>query len=670
MKSTEQLHKENPGSVFFARYADELAKKGKISEALEILKDGLKNNPYYAHGFYVLSDIYAIQNNGEESEKHLKRALELDPQYPSGLFKLGKYSLRKDPGGAKKYFETALIYEPDFSEIKNMLEKVSPETGLTDKTYSAAKKEQFDTAVPPEPLTEKPGELLKETVISGPEGKVFEDLSTESSESFGGVSDDLLTEDSEKGLSFKNKLPKESPVTEDIAESLLSFQTDAGPEKTGEEQLLEFNEQKEDSTLSDNSEIMLNIDEDSIPGYSDIMKRNSVDLKVQENSGLIELNENENYDLKSLDFSLDEPVLSEEEKNELLSLDKTSGSNEYEREGILSDETGITDDKDSYKYDLADEVSSGDSVTDDSYYNEKSLIENLNALSEEEIDILSKIKSESEMADKELEFETREGIDYSDVLYGHSKINEVFDSSSELSGEADLKDEISDEDKEEIYKALLSEDDISSQDEFDKMFSSLEQEKASAGETVFAETGTEELLEKTDDTAGENIPVPIAAEEPEILSFLEKKPDSVKDDILKDVEIYGGKNGILNVAGTSLEELINDYVEVLKSVGNIKSEENPSELIKNEPEMIPELSVITSEEPVRVSEKKETKKPAKSDDEDPPELGEATATMAEIFVSQGLIARAVEIYGILHEKDPGNEKINTRLSDLQKLLDI
>ena len=43
--------------------------------------------------------------------------------------------------------------------------------------------------------------------------------------------------------------------------------------------------------------------------------------------------------------------------------------------------------------------------------------------------------------------------------------------------------------------------------------------------------------------------------------------------------------------------------------------------------------------------------------------------MAEIFVSQGLIPRAMEIYKVLLEQKPDDEKIQIRLEELQKMFD-
>jgi hypothetical protein len=57
-------------------------------------------------------------------------------------------------------------------------------------------------------------------------------------------------------------------------------------------------------------------------------------------------------------------------------------------------------------------------------------------------------------------------------------------------------------------------------------------------------------------------------------------------------------------------------------------------------------------------------------DEDTDDTENATATMAEIHVSQGLIARAIEIYKIVLEHNPDNERIKARIDELQKKLNV
>ncbi len=65
MKQPEEILKKNPGSLIFARYAQQLAIEGHISEAILILEKGIKSNQSYAIGHSVLAKILHTQNSPE-----------------------------------------------------------------------------------------------------------------------------------------------------------------------------------------------------------------------------------------------------------------------------------------------------------------------------------------------------------------------------------------------------------------------------------------------------------------------------------------------------------------------------------------------------------------------------------------------------------------------------
>ena len=123
MKDPEEVLKENPGSVIFARYAEKLAREGKIVEALEVLNNGIEANPYYAPGYSVLAEIYSMQESQEKSAEQLEKALLLEPQAPGDLFNLGKYLINNQPEKAKDYFWAAYCYEPEVPEVKSAFER-------------------------------------------------------------------------------------------------------------------------------------------------------------------------------------------------------------------------------------------------------------------------------------------------------------------------------------------------------------------------------------------------------------------------------------------------------------------------------------------------------------------------------------------------------------------
>ncbi len=80
MRDPEEVLKENPGSVIFARYAERLAEEGKIVEALEVLNNGIEANPYYATGYSVLAKIYSMEGAQEKSVEDLISDLNSIPE--------------------------------------------------------------------------------------------------------------------------------------------------------------------------------------------------------------------------------------------------------------------------------------------------------------------------------------------------------------------------------------------------------------------------------------------------------------------------------------------------------------------------------------------------------------------------------------------------------------
>ena len=93
VKNAQDILNENPDSLVFARYAEELASQGKIKEAVEILENGIKKHPHYASGYSVRANLLFMQNSDEQAVKDVQRAIQLDPQMPRDLFRLGAHFL-------------------------------------------------------------------------------------------------------------------------------------------------------------------------------------------------------------------------------------------------------------------------------------------------------------------------------------------------------------------------------------------------------------------------------------------------------------------------------------------------------------------------------------------------------------------------------------------------
>ncbi len=129
MKDPADVLKENPASLLFAHYAQEIAERGNTDEALEILSNGINANPDYAAGYSVLAGINMKQGLHEAAIEHLEKALALEPQSPKDLLNLGKYLSDNNTVLAKEYLWKAHRYEPDSSETKAALNALLTKLG-------------------------------------------------------------------------------------------------------------------------------------------------------------------------------------------------------------------------------------------------------------------------------------------------------------------------------------------------------------------------------------------------------------------------------------------------------------------------------------------------------------------------------------------------------------
>ncbi len=775
MKDPEEILKGNPGSVVFARYAEELARKGMIEEAIEVLTAGIEANPSYPSGYYVLSDIYAGKGMHEESANLLERALSLDPQAPRAHFKLGQYLLEVDPDRAREHLRIAQRFEGDAPEVHALMAEASQSAAVgpeheteTDEAASKASKELIPAEPEEEPEAESAFDDTMFAVPEGPEAEVDLDvletdlaLEEEGSEATGeeealeallegeapeSTSEpdlDVLDEDfdfsdlhfdeeeavepeildaevleadeaaavkvpeteepepegaaltaesledvPDEDLDFSELLGEEETAeeteaaseateavpaaAEEIEEPALGYaemiedfekeSLDEEPEETadesagaalaeeavtppdeaplpkesediGGEEFSGYGDFIEDLADSESTEALGAVqpeeprEEEPSPGedesvieelggeealgYSDIMQNgDSIGLDVsvaeQEDIGILEIDEEETFDVTSGNYNLaeiedQEPVLTEEERAELLALEKSAETAESAEE---EEKTGV-----------GGENEGGDFFK---------------SLTKDEIDVLSTADLKPDNDEMNLEVEAREGIDYSDILFGHEPI------ADETPPEGDA--------------------------ETDTILPDTEHEEAQ--ESPFEEWGEESIDTGVTET------VEVAAEGEEEPEPWKEQADATIEaqnveemiDLSPDIDLMFGDDEIAAVEKTSLNELMNDYVVVLRedSTKTMPTAVAAEEVLREEPlseeQGIPlDLRGEEAAHDVSYEETSETK--------------EATPTIAEIFVSQGLITQAIGVYTSLLSRDPGNEKFQSRLEELKKMIE-
>jgi len=236
-------------------------------------------------------------------------------------------------------------------------------------------------------------------------------------------------------------------------------------------------------------------------------------------------------------------------------------------------------------------------------------------LTEEEIDILSDNRFQEAETDTELERETREGIDYTDVLSEYSD-------AAGTGATAEMEEE-------RLGPGDGATLDESGAAEPEEDFT-VETESAEESDAASAEAAGER---KTDETAS-------AVEEPprDSIELVEELIKSAPE-----IELpLSGEEAEPDVSGKPLGELISEYEKSLRDTG-------PEEEGGAEDTTV--AGAVPEEEGAGVEAE---------------DVGEEiTATMAEIYVAQGLIERAMKIYEAILEKNPDDAKARDRLEELR-----
>ncbi|MFC1606994.1 hypothetical protein ACFL47_03395 [Candidatus Latescibacterota bacterium] len=364
------------------------------------------------------------------------------------------------------------------------------------------------------------------------------------------------------------------------------------------------------------------------------------DEKAAEDSSLLKIEDAPAYDPSQFDDDLNgEPVMSDEEKTELLDYEKMAengvgSGDETESDGIWDSplaalvDDSVPDAPAESEIDIPQEAMFGD-------------------LSMEEIDALSDNGTFTELDTQNLQEETNDGIDYSDILADKSE-EPAIDLETTLDEAVSFDEEVDE---------LVSEDSGKGLSYGDKMIYDI-------GEVLPADD-VPELSDIDTDDIGQDVGdgQPFSNEE----LLVEEERDEIPGDtetvnaveeMIKQapdfempVEEPQNIPGDFDVHEQSLGNLLDNYMETLQvedtnnSLGNDFPEVVDEEIFDN-------LQMSNEE--------------ASDDNPDLPD-NEATATIAEIYVRQGFIERGMDIYRILIKDFPDNEEYGKRLEELESM---
>jgi len=212
---------ENPESMLFARMAERYLQMDDVQQAIGICEQGLDHHPNYASGYFVLAKCYYKQQQFNEAERRLKKAIFLDPKF---LMAHKLYGDLMTKIGWQKSSETSyrkiLEIDPLDENVKGLLSSIpkgeqAPEIAEPILEKSVEPHLPIVDSLPEEPAKDL---LLDEPLIAKPEPEIEPPVTRDVS-----VPQSLFEEDS-----FVSSPLDEEDLLPDLDEQATSKYTNEG----------------------------------------------------------------------------------------------------------------------------------------------------------------------------------------------------------------------------------------------------------------------------------------------------------------------------------------------------------------------------------------------------------------------------------------------------------
>ncbi len=154
--------RQNPGSPYYALYAENLLKKGQKQEAYKVLLDGTRANSEYLTGYLVLGNLYFFENQFDKANEIYEHVLKKDPRSLPALYGLAKIAFANgDHGIGVAHLFQLISLDPYNKKILNELSKRREE--LQKQYIRNAQGQQKESADLLLGKKESPTEATKET---------------------------------------------------------------------------------------------------------------------------------------------------------------------------------------------------------------------------------------------------------------------------------------------------------------------------------------------------------------------------------------------------------------------------------------------------------------------------------------------------------------------------
>jgi len=647
-------------SVLFARLADRRLENDEVEKAIQICEQGLQKHPYYITGHLVMAKCYLAASFKKEAKEELYRVLTFDPNNVVAN-KLLSVLLEEegDNDSALEYRKSIILADPLNKESESILKDIGAQAPVTEKAA----------------VVEPESGILKEAAVDEGEALLEEDL-----EDLADVVSEVEIEDEEAVAAEDETIafPEEEAVSEEAEEAALEDKEAVEPEAeesiideeldklAAEEDItVDLESAEEEIETMQESEVESTMEDITVEPESEIEEE--IDLKTEEAKAADESVEDE-VEVQSLDDKdLEEiaEVTPADIKEEEIELSSEEIPEVEEDEPEIAVEPTEIEDK---AEDVAKPAELEEEVHPEAESGEKDISFEEYMKSDEEIDVKfdeDEAEHLEEPVIKSLDLE--KDFEINESLEAEKQIPDAGEETGEIDvSPADLAEEPLDLETEEVEvepesaeKKIGDKEMDLEDDELADMIEKEGEEALKKEEEIDTKAGLDEESEEIDVSPAKRDESIAPSEDKEDFS------EFLKEDFIEDIDFEDSspkKSGSPEDVEEDIdvrpdeeadEETIEDIDTLMSEEGEIKSAIGRS---ASGGEDI-SLEVINGLEPI---------------DFDEEDIGGeiATMTLSEIYISQSKYDKALQVLEILKEKEPDNPKIDEKIKEIKKNMNV
>ena len=620
-------------SVLFARLADRRLDNDEVEKAIQICEQGLQKHPYYITGHLVMAKCYLAASFKKEAKEELYRVLTFDPNNVVANRLLSVLLEEEgDNDSALEYRKSIILADPLNKESESILKDIGAQAPVTEKAA----------------VVEPESGILKEAAVDEGEALLEEDL-----EDLADVVSEVEIEDEEAVVAAEDEtiaFPEEEAVSEEAEEAALEDKEAVEPEAevsiideeldklAAEEDItVDLESAEEDIETMQESEVESTMEDITVEPESEIEEE--IDLKTEEAEAADESVEDE-VEVQSLDDKdLEEiaEVTPADIKEEEIELSSEEIPEVEEDEPEIAVEPTEIEDK---AEDVAKPAELEEEVHPEAESGEKDISFEEYMKSDEEIDVKfdeDEAKHLEEPVIKSLDLE--KDFEINESLEAEKQIPDAGEETGEIDvSPADLAEEPLDLETEEVEvepESAEKKEEIDTKADLDEESEEIDVSPAKRDESIAPSEDKEDFSEFLKEDFIEDI------------DFEDSSPkkSGSPEDVEEDIDVRPDEKAD--------EETIEDIETLMSEEGEIKSAIGRS---ASGGEDI-SLEEINGLEPI---------------DFDEEDIGGeiATMTLSEIYISQSKYDKALQVLEILKEKEPDNPKIDEKIKEIKKNMNV